>query len=129
MAPMHRQLELLVMLHDLDLLLRECKDEKKRQEESELGFEMAEHHDELINARKTIIRQLDSEVLTRYEKLLGRYDRAVAPVIDGICYGCYMRMPTSVAIGKSRNEMIHVCGNCGRFLYWVKDKTGANESP
>ena len=111
---MDAQLELLIMLHDVDHLLRES-----HQEEKELGFKMEESSEGLEKARKKIAKKLRRNVIERYEHLLNRYGRAVAPVSKGICYGCYMALPTAMASGKAKNEKVISCPNCGRFLYWI----------
>jgi predicted nucleic acid-binding Zn-ribbon protein len=45
--------------------------------------------------------------------------RTVVPVLQGICYGCFMAVPTAWASEVERNARIDVCQNCGRFLYHV----------
>ncbi len=114
---MNPQLELLIMLHDVDHLLRES-----HEEEEGLGFEFKESSEELEKGRENITQQLDQTVLNRYEALLKRYGRAVAPVATGICYGCYMALPTAMAVGKDKNEQLTPCPNCGRFLYWIENR-------
>jgi predicted nucleic acid-binding Zn-ribbon protein len=106
------------MLHDVDHLLRESHEEEKG-----LGFEFKDVKDskvELEKAREKITQQLDKPVLDRYEVLLKRYGRAVAPVANGTCYGCYMGLHTAMATGKDKNEQLTPCPNCGRFLYWIE---------
>ena len=112
---MHKQLELLIMMHDLDLLLKEIKEEKK------VGFEIKKHKEELDQAKERVIKKLDSRLLQRYEKLSEKYPRAVAPVIDGICYGCFVTLPTALFVRKNKNETVTECPNCGRFIYWFEE--------
>lgn len=112
---MDKQLELLIMLHDLDLLLKEINNKKKA------GFEVTEHKEELRKAKEKVIKGLEPTFLKRYEKLIDRYPRAVAPVIDGICYGCFVTLPTSFVVRKNKNEEVTICPYCGRFIYWFED--------
>lgn len=112
---MHRQLELLIMLHDLELLLKEINNEKKA------GFEVKKHKEELLRAKEKVINGLEPNLLKRYKKLKDRYPRAIAPVINGICYGCFVTLPTAFVIRKNKNEEVNVCPNCGRFIYWFED--------
>mgnify|MGYP001034668891 CR=1 FL=1 len=116
---MHPQLELLIMLQDIDTLLRESKNDKQRKELSNLGFPIAEPAADLEDARRRITRRIEKEILTKYERLMHRYGHAIAPAVDEICYGCFMRMPTSFALGKDKNEEINSCPNCERYLYWL----------
>jgi predicted nucleic acid-binding Zn-ribbon protein len=112
---MHKQLELLIMLHDLDLLLDEAKRERKA------GFEVDKHKEELHTAKERVKEKLDSNILNQYNKLSEKYPRAVVPVIDGVCYGCFMKLPSAFVIRKNKNESINFCPNCGRFIYWFED--------
>jgi len=112
---MDKQLELLIMLHDLDLLLKEINNEKKA------GFEVKKHKEDLLKAKQKVTEELDSNQLKRYKKLSEKYPRAVAPVIDGICYGCFVTLPTSFVVRRDKNEVLSICPNCGRFIYWFED--------
>jgi len=112
---MHKQLELLIMLHDMDLLLQEVNHEKK------VGFEIKKQKNDIHKARDKVAEDLEPSLLKRYEKLLEKYPRAVAPVIDGVCYGCFVTLPTSIVIRMNKNEEVAICPNCGRFIYWFED--------
>jgi predicted nucleic acid-binding Zn-ribbon protein len=118
---MHRQLELLIMLHDVDLLLKESQDANTSKKLRKIGFKTAKAAEKIALARQKLLDELDKEYVDRYERLMTRYDRALAPVLDGICYGCYQVMPTAVATDKDRNREIRLCPNCGRFLYWIEE--------
>ncbi|MBT8462948.1 MAG: hypothetical protein KJO44_10555 [Gemmatimonadetes bacterium] len=50
---------------------------------------------------------------------MGTLDRAVVPVLSGICYGCFVATPTAWSSEAGRNDSIGVCDHCGRFLYYV----------
>lgn len=116
---MHEQLELLIMMQDIDVLLRESQNEKQRRKLSDIGLSISEPPPDLDDARRRIARKMDKGILAAYERLRTRYGHAVAPAVDEICYGCFMRMPTAFASGKDRNEELTNCPNCGRFLYWL----------
>ncbi len=60
---------------------------------------------------------LGESVRERYRRLIGVGQRVVVPVLGGICYGCFVAVPTSWAAGADPNEKLNVCQNCGRFLY------------
>ena len=117
---MNSQLELLIMLHDLDLLLRELRNTETRQVEEEHGFKLVDHSSELNDARDDLVARLDPALLKRYELFASKYGRAVVPVINGVCYGCFMRLPTAEAYQKDKNERVSSCSKCGRFLYWME---------
>ena len=62
---------------------------------------------------------LDPRVRHRYQRLAGKRNRAVVPVIKGTCYGCFVSVPTALASDSDRNEDLRFCDNCGRFLYLI----------
>lgn len=116
---MHQQLELLIMLNDLDTLVKESQNKNLRKKEESYGFKLAHHSVELARAREEIVRKLDKNLYETYERLMSKYGRAVAPVMNGICYGCYMRLPIADTTQQNKNEKVSTCINCGRFLYWI----------
>ncbi len=116
---MHPQLELLIMLQDIDTLIKESQNEKQRRELSDLGFSISEPLPDLEDVRRRMAKRIDKQVLSGYERLRLRYGHAIVPAVDEVCYGCFMRMPTSFTTGKDRNEQITTCPNCGRYLYWL----------
>lgn len=117
---MHQQLELLIMLHDVDLLLKESHDAETSRQLKKIGFKMGKTTKKIEAARQRLLEGLDKDIVERYRRLMKRYGRAVAPVLEGICYGCYQVMPTALATDKDRNKKIYLCPNCGRFLYWIE---------
>jgi len=112
----HPQLELLVTLHDLELMIKESTEEANKQEV--MGFKIEASQDHLNKALSEVEKQVEPEILNRYKKLKQKYGRPVVPVINGVCCGCYIMMPTSQATNTKRNQSVTNCGNCGRFLYW-----------
>lgn len=117
---MHAQLELLLELQDLHTQRRALTDESMKQVEEDV-FEL--HPDEALDLldRKVLeLRDcLEPAVRKRYAELVSTLDRAVAPVLNGICYGCFVATPTAWASGVGRNDTLSVCDHCGRFLYYV----------
>ena len=115
---MNQQLELLIMLHDVDLLLKEMQDEKTLAEEREMGFKIKKKH-ELEKARQELIKDIEPDTVRTYKRLHKHYGRAVAPVVNHICCGCFMQVATSISLIGAKNEEVFTCERCGRFLYWV----------
>lgn len=75
---------------------------------------------ELLDTKiEEIVDRLEPGIRRRYLDISGSLDRAVAPVLHGICYGCFVATPTAWASEAGRNEHIGVCDYCGRFLYYV----------
>ncbi len=108
---LNKQLEFLVTLQDLDMMVRDVEDVK------EIGFEV-EGKAKLEEAREEIVRKIDKPVFFNYEKLRKKYKRAIVPVKDDTCLGCFMRIPTIlITRGRSDQNVIN-CEGCGRILYW-----------
>lgn len=106
-----KQLELLVALQDLDIMIKDITDV------GELGFDV-EGKEKLEEARNDLMSKIQKPMLSNYEKLKSRYKRAIVPVKDDICLGCFMRIPTSlITRGRSDQDVI-LCEGCGRILYW-----------
>jgi predicted nucleic acid-binding Zn-ribbon protein len=60
---------------------------------------------------------LSGPVRGRYDRVKENLDRVVVPVINGVCYGCFVSIATSVAGEQDPNELVQTCETCGRFLY------------
>ena len=60
---------------------------------------------------------LDPAIKTRCERGLPSLGRMVVPVIDGICYGCFVSIPTSRS--GPPNQALETCESCGRFIYFL----------
>lgn len=108
----NKDLELLVYLQDLDLMIEEAEDVEK------LGFSIT-GYEELKQAREETAEKISKPNLSRYERLRSKLKRAIVPVKNDICLGCFLRQPTSTGKqGRERSEIL-TCENCGRMLYWL----------
>jgi len=112
------QLEILLEMQDLRAQKRALEEQGLGEMESELfdiePEEAARRIDEKLGELED---RLDGSVRHRYERLKGARERMVVPVVGGICYGCFMAVPTAWTSDAERNEAVDVCDNCGRFLY------------
>ena len=64
-----------------------------------------------------LVATLDPRVRGRYERTLAKRERVVVPVIEGVCYGCFVSIATSTAGEVGPNEALRTCESCGRFIY------------
>lgn len=108
----NKDLELLVSLQDLDLMIEESEEVEK------LGFSITGYN-ELKNAREELAEKISKPLLYRYERLRGKLKRAIVPVKNDICLGCFLRQPTSISSQGREGADIFTCENCGRMLYWL----------
>ena len=64
--------------------------------------------------------KLDEAIMKRYDFLLEkRGDIAIAAVQNGICQVCHLNIPPQKFIELQRDEAIHTCPHCQRFVYWA----------
>lgn len=117
---MHPQLEILLELQDLHSQRKALENEPIGLVEQEV-FELKPTEAlALLDAKlEELMQRLEPPVYRRYRSVLGTLERAVVPVLNGICYGCFVAIPTAWTSETGRNERITVCDQCGRFLYYV----------
>ncbi|MFW6202509.1 MAG: zinc ribbon domain-containing protein [Gemmatimonadota bacterium] len=115
------QLELLLQIQDLKTQRRELTeaDAGREVEEEEFNVDVGEAVDDLDTTIAEMEEQLSAAIRDRYDQLSRGRGRAVVPVINGICYGCFVSIPTAVASDVASNQEIRQCDNCGRFLYVI----------
>jgi len=117
---MHPQLELLLELQDLHSQRRALTEDALQEVEATV-FELHPSEAlEILDAKITeLAERLEPAIQRRYLDISDTLDRAVAPVLNGICYGCFVATPTAWSSEARRNDSIGVCDHCGRFLYYV----------
>ncbi|MCX7915438.1 MAG: C4-type zinc ribbon domain-containing protein [Verrucomicrobiae bacterium] len=76
----------------------------------------------LQTERADLARQIEPDVLSRYERLLkSKRDAVVVPIRNGNCGGCHLHVPPQVCLtARSGTELVS-CDYCGRILYWPAD--------
>jgi predicted nucleic acid-binding Zn-ribbon protein len=117
---MHPQLELLLELQDLHTQRKALQDEPLRDMEEAVFDLKPEDALEILDSKITeLVGRLEPGIQRRYLDVLGNRVRAVVPVLNGICYGCFVATPTAWSSEAGRNDSIGVCAHCGRFLYYV----------
>ena len=115
---MNPQLQILIALQDILLLIREAKDPSRKRAMGKIGFKMT-NLDSLEDTREELEGQLRPSIRSEYSRAKGRYGRIVAPVINSICYGCFVKIPSAIDSADDRNKTLYRCENCGMFLFWV----------
>ncbi len=113
---MSSTLDQLIALQDLREMKKEFENEETASKYKEIGFEI--NHVEMI--QKTIEdleKKIDPAILKKYERVAAKYDRPLVPTKDGVCYGCFVAMPTAEAANLFKDVEIAQCSNCSRLLY------------
>ncbi len=113
---MSSRLEQIIILQDLDLMIREISDQKTATQLRKIGFEIDESG-KLQEARGEIASKIDRDLLNSYERLMKRYPRAVVPVKNGICLACFIKQPTQLTAADL--DRVHFCEQCKRILYAI----------
>jgi uncharacterized protein len=116
---MHPQLEILLQLQDLKSQRRELvENEPGRQvEEQEFHIDVDQAVTLLDERIDELRNELPPQVRGRLDRFSRGVGRAVVPVINGICYGCFSALPTASISTLGRNDDLNHCDHCGRFLY------------
>ena len=109
---MKKDIEMLVSLQDIDLMIEEASEVEK------LGFNIT-GCSELKTAREDLSTRISKPLVYRYERLRAKLKRAIVPVKNDICLGCFLRQPTSLGAKGREEEELFTCENCGRMLYWL----------
>jgi len=112
---MNPQLETLIMLQDLDLMIKEMSDQKTASQMSRIGFETSPV-ETLKEARSELARKINPDHLSTYERLMNRYARAIVPVRNSVCLACFLKQPTKY---NASDPVLRLCSQCNRFLYFL----------
>ncbi|MFH1143462.1 MAG: hypothetical protein V1774_02850 [Candidatus Eisenbacteria bacterium] len=115
---MSDRVQRLAQLQDLELMIREVEDPASKEKEEALGFSV-EGLVQLQNARGRLEKQIQVGDLRVYRRVRRKYERAVVPVINRICLGCFQALPTSSKRNLPEAGALPICENCGRILYWL----------
>ena len=114
---MNPQIELLAQIQDVDLMIRELGNAETASAEKKLGFEIR-GLETLKGARELLAQKVDSELLKKYERVRARFPRAVVPMRDGVCFGCFVRQPAKRSVTASDDpDAIESCQHCSRILF------------
>jgi predicted nucleic acid-binding Zn-ribbon protein len=108
------RLEQVIILQDLDLMIREMSDQKTAAQFRKIGFAIDEGG-RLHEARGEIASRIDKDLLNAYERLMRRYPRAVVPVKNGVCLACFIKQPTQLTAADL--DRVTFCEQCKRILY------------
>jgi predicted nucleic acid-binding Zn-ribbon protein len=118
---MHAQLEILLQLQDLKAQRRELLEGEavRRVEEEQFQFDADAAVTQLTEKIREFEEQLAPPVRKRYDRILASRGLPTVPAIGGTCYGCFVSIATATVSEHNRNEDLHSCDNCGRFVYFV----------
>jgi len=92
-----------------------CREEKE--ELTELQEKLAAEIKKLEEARPELAKVVDRDLLSLYERLLGKGDAPLAEVGSGNCGHCHLKL-TPQTVNEARKGHHITCDNCGYLLYY-----------
>ena len=113
---LHPELELLLEIQDLATLRRDIATPDYRATGIAVEADYADRLQDRIVEREA---QLSPRTRAAYERVAKRHERVVAPVLNGVCFGCFVHVPTATGHDRGRNTELRRCENCGRFIYYT----------
>ena len=115
---MHPQLELLLEIQDLRMQRRGLADGTLTDLEADIfDIEIEDAIRSLDEKVEELEGRLERGVRQRYQRIAANAPRVVAPVLNGICYGCFVALSTARASEADRNLRVESCDYCGCFQY------------
>ncbi len=126
-----REDSILELMEKIELLSRQTGEsetelEKRRAELEESkrklladNGQVEERLSRLSALQEEVRVNVEPDLLKRFRFLLERQGGvAVAAVVNGVCQVCHMNIPPQKFIELQRDETIHQCPHCYRFIYW-----------
>jgi len=77
-----------------------------------------EHESEILKLRQ----EVPAPVLAHMDRLIARGKKAVSAARHGVCSECHLRITSGTLASLAYANDIHLCDNCGRYLYLAEDE-------
>jgi predicted nucleic acid-binding Zn-ribbon protein len=61
--------------------------------------------------------QVPNAILVHFDRMLAQGRTGVAPLRNGVCGGCHIRIPSAHIAGMRASHELDVCDQCGTFIY------------
>ena len=61
--------------------------------------------------------QVPKPIMDHFDRLIAQGKTGVAAAKNGVCCGCHLQLCSGTAAGLAHLTDIHICDNCGRYLY------------
>lgn len=116
---MDPNLTTLLEIQDLKGQARELRTDPAagRLQEEQFNIDIAQAITSLEAKIAELVERLDPRVRRRYAQVSNGRERVVVPVIEGVCYGCFVSIATAKAGEDEPNKVLRTCETCGRFIY------------
>jgi predicted nucleic acid-binding Zn-ribbon protein len=118
---METQLDYLIKIQDLVNRKLEMENDATVEQFEEMGFKIDRKGElKILNeAIEELIGKLDHSTREVFNRVARKFSRPLTPVINGICYGCFVALPTAQSTARKDEDSIETCSNCGRIIYWI----------
>jgi predicted nucleic acid-binding Zn-ribbon protein len=91
------------------------------------GLQVNDRLAKLEMMQQAVRAKLDEAIMQRYDFLLEKCGNiAIAALQNGICQVCHLNIPPQKFIEVQRDEAIHTCPHCQRFVYWAESDAYLN---
>jgi mannitol/fructose-specific phosphotransferase system IIA component (Ntr-type) len=104
---MHPVVNHLIQLQELSLI----KDEQRVSGKGQ-------HLHDLSEAIDSMTAKLPSDTRVLYQKLYKKDHIVIAPISDGVCAACGMKLPISLVQAVRIGHAVHSCPSCARMLFF-----------
>ncbi|TVR65126.1 MAG: hypothetical protein EA422_04875 [Gemmatimonadales bacterium] len=113
------QLSILLEIQDMRAQLRELgsAEGSAPMEQEHFNIDLDEAKQHLEEKIGEMVGELSPQIRARYNRIAPNRDRVVVPVIHGVCYGCFVSIPTATAGDQGVHQVVRTCENCGSFIY------------
>ena len=84
--------------------------------------------DALSEREKTLTKDLDPEVLFKFERIIrNKMGRGIVAIKGGVCMGCHMILPTQFANNVRKGDEIVFCPYCSRILFYEESEQSEDD--
>ena len=113
------QLSILLEIQDMRAQLRELSGDQGSApvEEEHFNIDLNEARLHLQEKIEEMVAELSPQIRARYNRIAPNRERVVVPVIHGVCYGCFVSIPTATAGDQGVHQVVRTCESCGSFIY------------
>jgi predicted nucleic acid-binding Zn-ribbon protein len=122
-------------MEEIEIQEKECADNNLKEQESQKEYkskekefsqrlrELNQEVQSLNEKRLQLSQKVDKDLLRKYNSLRTNLkSRVVAPVIDAVCQGCHLGIPTQKYNELIKGDSPQSCPNCNRIIYWEDNR-------
>jgi predicted nucleic acid-binding Zn-ribbon protein len=101
--------------------------ERRKGVEAEIAAKKA-HVDELTEREKGLTKDMDPEVLFKFERIIrNKMGKGIVAIKGGVCLGCHMILSAQFANDVRLGKEIVFCPYCSRILFYEESEEGEEE--